>query len=74
MKDLIVKSLKCVQELFEGESKNCFELYGFDILLDNKLRPWLLEVNLSPACAERASWLSDMLNSMTEGLFRIVFE
>ena len=52
--------------------ENSFELLGFDILLDDKLKPWLLEVNLSPACEARSNFLKKSLFYMTQSLFSLV--
>lgn len=49
---------------------NCFELFGFDIIIDSNLKPWLLEVNLSPSLATdspldhhiKANLISDLMN------------
>ena len=56
--DVIIKSLLSIEEVTKNEIKksnigrgNCYELFGYDILLDNYLNPWLLEINLSPSLA-----------------------
>lgn len=45
---LIVHSLKAVAPVMAND-RHCFECYGYDIIIDNTLKPWLVEVNASPS-------------------------
>ncbi|XP_071083984.1 probable tubulin polyglutamylase TTLL9 [Haliotis cracherodii] len=48
MQEVFILSLQSTQKIMIND-KHCFELYGYDILLDAKLKPWLLEINASPS-------------------------
>ncbi|KAK3283027.1 hypothetical protein CYMTET_9260 [Cymbomonas tetramitiformis] len=43
------QDLGCADLLHSNSHSKCFELYGFDVILDARLTPWLLEVNVDPS-------------------------
>ena len=58
IEDIVIKTLISIEhkvykacEQHVPFRSNCFDLLGFDILIDSDLKPWLLEVNLSPSLA-----------------------
>ncbi|CAI8033081.1 Tubulin polyglutamylase TTLL4 [Geodia barretti] len=54
--ELVIKTIICSEphcstlvKTYVQNSYSCHELFGFDVILDRKLKPWLVEVNISPS-------------------------
>ncbi|KAJ8386688.1 hypothetical protein AAFF_G00168040 [Aldrovandia affinis] len=69
---IMVQSLKAVAPVMNND-KHCFECYGYDIIIDDRLKPWLIEVNASPSLTSstandrilKYNLMNDTLNIVT---------
>jgi hypothetical protein len=52
--------------------KNCFELFGFDFLIDEDFRVWLIEVNTNPYLGVPNEYIKGVLPKMIDDLFDLV--
>ena len=57
---------------FSERGAACFELFGFDVMLDENARPWLLEVNVSPDLASSSPLDERIKGALASDTFHIV--
>ena len=83
IKSLCVKTLMavepeiCSQMRMNKHKGSCFEIYGFDVLIDENFKPWLLEVNVAPSLSSSSPYdkkvkttlLSDSMHLMGYNIF-----
>lgn len=75
MKDLIIDSLMAVKhQINPNRRKHCFELFGYDFLIDEDFRIWLVEVNTNPYFGVPNTFIANLLPKMMDDLLDIVVD
>ena len=68
---IFIRSLLAVQKSMIND-KHCFELYGYDVLIDANLKPWLLEVNAAPSMTANTQVDFELKCNLLDDVFTIV--
>eukprot|EP01016_Furgasonia_blochmanni_P045421 TRINITY_DN6399_c0_g1_i1.p1 TRINITY_DN6399_c0_g1~~TRINITY_DN6399_c0_g1_i1.p1 ORF type:complete len:341 (+),score=84.83 TRINITY_DN6399_c0_g1_i1:63-1085(+) len=73
MKQIVAWSLLCVQDMVE-QRKNSLELYGYDFMVDEDLRPWLIEINSSPDFSYSTKVTERLVKMASEDIVKVIVD
>ena len=75
MKHLAAVSLYSARKKFnQSKRKHCFELFGFDYILDCDMNVFLIECNTNPCIEESSSILKKLLPRMLDDMFKLTID
>lgn len=75
IKNIVQDTIKAVYLKIDiNKRAHCFEVFGYDFLLDSALKPWLLEVNTNPCLELSSPHLARIIPAMLENSFRIAID
>lgn len=75
MKDIAIDCYMSARNTMNpSKRKNCFEFFGFDFMIDEDFRVWLIEVNTNPQIANLNKRMSNLLPELFADLFKITLD
>lgn len=75
MKELALMSIKAAEDHLKCDKNNiCFEIFGYDFLIDSKGKVWLIEINTNPCLEFSGSLLSRIIWHMVENSLAIAVD
>ena len=75
MKDIVIDTFLCAKtQVNPNRRKNHFELFGYDFMIDEDFRVWLIEVNTNPYLGQPNKWTQKFVPEMVDEMFQIVID
>lgn len=71
--EIITSTMRAVQGKLVYR-KHCFEVFGYDFMIDESLKPWLIEVNTNPCLEESSQLLKELLPRMLDDCFKLTID
>lgn len=73
IQEIVLSAIQSVQKSVTPRA-NSFELLGFDLMIDQDLRPWLLEANTSPAMDYSTAVTEKLVKEVLEDTAKVVLD
>jgi hypothetical protein len=75
IKDLIIDSILANKKIMKPTKiKDCFELFGYDFLVDEDYRTWLIEVNTNPYLGTPNEFLKVLIKKMVDDMIKLIVD
>ena len=70
MKNIMYDSIRATHhKMNENKIKGCFEIFGYDLMIDSDLKMWLIEVNTNSCLSLNSSWQAQIIPKMLQQTF-----
>lgn len=75
IRDIVKDTMQASFSIIDKNKRmHCMEIFGYDFMIDEDFKPWLIEINTNP-CLELASpYLRILIPAMVENAFRLVVD
>jgi len=75
MKYVVVKTVDSAKRKLDPNNRGgCFELFGYDFMVDSDMTAWLIEVNTNPCLDESSAILKLLLPRMIDDAFKLTVD
>ncbi len=74
MKNIIIQSLESVKKKLKFAKSSCFELFGYDFIIDSNFGLYLIEVNTNPCLEESSQLLCGYIPRMVNDMLKLTID